>query len=174
MISLITLLYCTWFNLTFINNHDKKLRIFNFFMRSYYYVSKMKSVLYHHPHIELRKSPIHGYGVFATEDIPADTILEEVSFIAVPDNVARDYVFQYPRGGTPLSETIGIRTEHALPLGYACIYNHSDNANASWRTDTNTRLFVFFTLSDIKKNDEIRTYYGSDSYWKYHSHVNKQ
>ena len=143
-------------------------------MRLYYYVSKMKTVLYHHPHIELRKSAIHGYGVFATEDIPSDTILEEVSFIAVPDNVAHDYVFQYPRGGTPLSETIGIKTEHALPLGYACIYNHSDNANASWRTDTMNRLFVFFTVSEIKKDDEIRTYYGSDSYWQHHPHVHKQ
>ena len=133
----------------------------------------MKSVLYHHPHIELRKSSVHGYGVFATEDIPSDAILEEVSFITVPDNVARDYVFIYPRGGTPLSETIGITPVHALPLGYGCIYNHSDDPNASWRTDTINKLFVFFTLSDIKKDDEIRTYYGSDSYWQHYPYVNK-
>lgn len=61
-----------------------------------------------------------------------------------------------------------------LPLGYACIYNHSDNANASWRTDVTNRLFVFFTQSYIKKDEEIRTYYGPDSYWNAHPHVNKQ
>ena len=133
----------------------------------------MKTVLYQHPHIELRKSSIHGYGVFATEDIPAGTILEEVPFIGVPDRVARDYVFLYPRAGTPLSETIGITPEHALPFGYGCIYNHADDANASWSTDTKNRLFIFFTLSDIKKDQEIRTYYGSDTYWKEHPHVTK-
>lgn len=142
-------------------------------MHSSYYISKMKNVLYQSPNIELRKSAIHGYGVFATENIPANTILEELPFITVPDNVARDYVFIYPRGGTPLSETIGITPVHALPLGYGCIYNHSDDANASWRTDTINKLFVFFTLSDIKKNDEIRTYYGSDSYWSAHPNIKK-
>ncbi len=134
----------------------------------------MKTVLYQHPDIEVRKSPIHGYGVFATKDIEPNTILEEVPFISVPDGVAHDYVFLFPRAGTPLTETIGVKTELTLPMGYACIYNHADNANASWRTDVANRLFIFFTQSYIKKDEEIKTYYGPDSYWVEHPHVNKQ
>lgn len=133
----------------------------------------MKPVLYKHPHIEVRQSPVHGYGVFATEDIGVDTILEEISFVSVPVGIASDYVFAFPRGGTPVEDTIGVQREHVLPFGYACIYNHSDIPNATWKTDTKTRLFVFYTISPIKKNEEIRTFYGPDSYWAEHPNVKK-
>lgn len=34
--------------------------------------------------IQVKKSPVEGYGVFATEDIPSGTTLEEVPFILMP------------------------------------------------------------------------------------------
>lgn len=133
----------------------------------------MKSVLYQNPNIEVRKSPVHGYGVFAKQNLPADIILEETPFISVPNGIAADYVFAFPRGGTPPEEAEGIPKEHVLPFGYACIYNHSDTPNASWSTKVKEKLFVFFTLREIKKDEEIRTFYGSDSYWALYPHVNK-
>ena len=36
------------------------------------------------PKIEVRKSSIHGYGVFANADIEIGEILEECHFISVP------------------------------------------------------------------------------------------
>ena len=44
----------------------------------------MKDVLYHNPKIEIRKSPISGYGVFAIEDISENEILEEIPFLTIP------------------------------------------------------------------------------------------
>jgi uncharacterized protein len=133
----------------------------------------MKNKLIHHPHIELRKSPIHGYGVFASDFICKDTILEEVPFLEIPRNVAFDYLFAYPRGGTPEEEMIGVDSTTALALGFASLYNHGDRANASWRTDTKNKLFVFFAQEDIQKDEEILVYYGPSSYWVEHPHVNK-
>lgn len=43
----------------------------------------MKDVLYRNPHIEIRKSPVHGYGVFAKRNIPADTPLEECPYVNI-------------------------------------------------------------------------------------------
>ena len=96
----------------------------------------MKNELYRHPHIQIKKSPIHGYGIFATEDIPKDTVIEEVGFVEVQEGVLFDYVFLYPKFDTPDEDKIGIKMKYAIPFGFACIYNHSDNNNASWKTDT--------------------------------------
>jgi hypothetical protein len=134
----------------------------------------MKTKLYHHPNIEIRMSNIHGYGVFATDDIGPNVILEEVPFVTIHQGVAHDYAFLFPRGGTPLEETIGVKNEIVLALGYASLYNHAEYPNASWKTDVSNRLFVFFTKDFIQKNEEITVYYGPDSYWSEHPHVNKQ
>ena len=43
-------------------------------------------VLYHNPKIEIRKSPIHGWGIFAKEFIKKDEILEEIPFLIIPQS----------------------------------------------------------------------------------------
>lgn len=123
----------------------------------------MNEKLFRHKHIEMRKSPIHGYGVFATEDIHPGEVLEEVMFLPVPNNVLNNYIFRYPRANTPNAENIPV--EAAIPLGFGCIYNHSNTPNASWYTDIKRKLFVFYVLARITKDQEIRTYYGDASYW---------
>lgn len=133
----------------------------------------MKTVLFRHPHIEIRKSSIHGYGIFAKEDIAVNTILEEVPFIYIPYEVKPEYLFAYPRGGTPEEEIRGVESGCALPFGYACLYNHGEYANASWKTDTMNSLFIFFTQKDVHKDEELLVYYGSDSYWEKHPHVKR-
>ena len=64
----------------------------------------MKDRVFFNPKIELRKSTIHGWGVFAKEDIEANEILEEDPFLKLP--IAKgessplfiDYRFNYPSG----------------------------------------------------------------------------
>jgi hypothetical protein len=133
----------------------------------------MKPVLFRHPHIEIRQSPIHGHGIFAKEDILADTVLEEVPFIYVSYEVKPDYLFAYPRGGTPEEDMVGVKHGCALPFGYACLYNHGECANSSWKTDTKHSLFVFFTQKDVRKDEELLVYYGPDSYWSEHPSIKK-
>lgn len=141
-------------------------------MHASYYVSKMKNVLYQSPNIELRQSVGHGYGVFAKENFSSGSLLEECSFIEIPPSVKSDYVFLYPRGGTPNVENI--KPIYALVFGYATLYNHGDFANATWITDVETQTFVFYAQTDIKKDEEILIYYGGDTdYWNFFSGVKK-
>lgn len=123
----------------------------------------MKPVLYQSPSLEVRTSNIHGYGIFARNDIPSGSLLEECTFIQIPEGVKNDYVFWYPRGGTPNSENI--KFSHVIVFGYGSLYNHADHANATWFTDIDRKLFLFYSQSDIKKDEEILIYYGDDSYW---------
>lgn len=123
----------------------------------------MTEGLFRHKHIEMRKSPIHGYGVFATEDIAPGEILEEVPFLPVPNNVLSRYVFRYPRNNTPNAENVPVET--VVASGFGSFYNHSNIPNASWSTDIKNKLFIFYTVSRISKNQEIRIYYGDENYW---------
>ena len=124
----------------------------------------MKDILYHNPKIEIRKSSVHGYGVFAKDDISKDEVLEEIPFLSLPmspfesSSLFIDYRFNFPSGG-------GGWVEQTIPFGFACIYNHSNQNNAIWFTDNENRLFIFLAKSDIKKDEEICTYYGDVSYW---------
>ena len=112
--------------------------------------------------MEVRKSPVHGWGVFAKEDINSGEVLEEIYFLIIPtasneaSSIFIDYRFNYPR----------TEPKHqVIPFGFACIYNHSNSPNARWDTDEENQLFVFTATKDIKKDEEIFTYYGGDSYW---------
>jgi len=130
-----------------------------------------------HKNIEVRKSDIQGYGVFATNFIKKDELLEQCHWIQIPTNPCTVcqtklgkgdislqfqlvYSFSFPRRydyNYQKTEWAG-----ALPLGFGCIYNSRDytnEQNADWRTDLKTNLFEFFTIKDIQKDEEILTDY---------------
>ena len=108
--------------------------------------------------IEVKKSSIHGYGVFATDSILKGEILEECHFMSIPvdeyENYNRltDFVFLYP---------IDNPTRLAWPFGNGCIYNSSSNPNADWSIDIERKLFIFKSITDINKGEEIFTNYTS-------------
>lgn len=104
----------------------------------------------------VKKSPIHGYGVFADQDIEEDDIIEECHTLVFPQSIPAlsNYAFK------------GVNTQNGmlslLPLGYACIYNHSDKPNAYFDFDSNTTLLVFRSLRLIRCGEEICTFYGDN------------
>lgn len=122
----------------------------------------MKDKLFFNSKIELRKSNIHGWGVFAKDKIYLNEILEEIPFLVLPINKGDmsslfiDYRFNFPSGDWRYQ---------VLPMGFACYYNHSNSPNAGWHTDDENEIFVFTTNRDIEKDEEICTYYGDDNYW---------
>lgn len=113
----------------------------------------------------IAKSKIHGYGVFAKEDLFPGDVIEVTPLIDVGFLLDRghnnliNYVFKYP------PKLKGKIEKLVLPLGYGCIYNHSDNPNADWRLSEDKEMFEFFCLSAIKINEEICTFYGPE-YWE--------
>jgi SET domain-containing protein len=113
--------------------------------------------------IEIKESPGKGLGVFATEDIEKEEVIEECLLLKLPiekgemSSLFLDYRFNYPQSGE--------WTEQVLPMGYGVYYNHSSTNNAYWRDHPSIRAFQFVANRKIEKGEEICTFYGDDGYW---------
>ena len=129
----------------------------------------MKNILFFSDKLEVRKSSIHGYGVFAKSNIVKNELLEECHYIKIDvldDNINK-YKYNWPR-------TLKDFKYHTLPLGFACIYNstksNGDN-NVDWDTDIINNIYVFRAIKDIEKDEELLVYYG-DNYWEWFKQLN--
>ena len=122
----------------------------------------MKERLYVNNKIEVKLSLVHGYGVFAKEQIEKNEILEECLFVIQPQkNIYNiDYTYRFPKSG-PLKY-------NALVLGNGSVYNSSktlEGRNATWDIDAHHNIFIFQSTRTIAKDEEIFTYYG-DPWWQ--------
>ena len=117
----------------------------------------------YNPKIYVDKSPVHGWGVFAKEDIMQGEVFEECPVLTLPiekgevTSLLIDYRFNWPQGSEP--------EEQVFPLGYGGLYNHSENANAYWVSNLENKTFQFISHREIKKGEEIFTWYGDMNYW---------
>ena len=117
----------------------------------------------HNPKVYVDKSPVHGWGVFAKEDIMEGEVFEECPVLTLPiekgevTSLLIDYRFNWPQGGE--------WEEQVFPLGYGGLYNHSENANAYWISNLENKTFQFISHREIKKGEEIFTWYGDVNYW---------
>lgn len=119
--------------------------------------------LLRNPSLVIKISPIHGRGVFATDDIPAGAILEECHFIELTetnfkniDPALQEYVFSIDK--TPDNPS----TVYVVVLGISSALNHSRNhANTGWRFDRSRKVIVFKALKDIPAGAELFINYNS-------------
>lgn len=113
--------------------------------------------------VYIDKSPVHGWGVFAKTDIEENEVIEECTILTLPINKGEvsplliDYRFNWPQGNDFEEQVIG--------LGYASLYNHSQNPNAFWVSDIPKRTFKFISNKKILEGEEIFTWYGDVNYW---------
>jgi SET domain-containing protein len=114
--------------------------------------------------IYIDKSPVHGWGVFAKIDIDENEIIEECPVLTLPiskgevTSLLIDYRFNWPQGNDFEEQVVG--------LGYASLYNHNNNANAFWVSDTNKKTFKFISNRRISAGEEIFIWYGDVGYWE--------
>lgn len=113
----------------------------------------VKEKLIRHPHIVIKKSPIHGYGVFADADIAKGEILEECFSIAGPSKYMKTPSFIHYVFGDDEDLVM-------IPLGSGCIYNHSEIPNADYFFECDNLIIFFKAIKPIKKGEEIFIYYG--------------
>ena len=131
----------------------------------------MVNKLYHNPKLEIRKSPVHGYGVFAKDDIKKGELLEECFYMVQPgisQVYNMDYLYAWPDYGKPKYMTV--------LLGYGSMYNSSkkqNDCNAHYKTNVENHIFVFSAIKDIKKDIEILIWYGPD-WWTEHKRESLQ
>jgi SET domain-containing protein len=122
----------------------------------------------------LKKSEIHGLGVFAKQDIKEQEKIEVCKLLRLGwrmayqhDPVVKDYCWGNMSCACEQCKIHGPTTY--LALGYGSIYNHSDNPNSNISFDYKNQVFVVVASRDISNGEEIFVTYG-DSYWKYRSH----
>lgn len=120
---------------------------------------------YVNPKIEVRKSKIHGVGVYAKKGIKKNEVLEECHYIILKDaqwdKVPRplwEYIFSWT------NELPDSKAKAAVVFGSGALYNSSSKPNADWETSVKKNRFIFFATRDIKAGEEILVDYGDD-YW---------
>lgn len=98
----------------------------------------------------IKKSPVSGYGVFANQDFAQGDIIEECHSLKVStsETELKNYYFA-------ANSKLKI-----IPLGYGCIYNHSQFPNADWEYFADDNLLVYTAIRPIKAGEEILISYG--------------
>jgi len=119
--------------------------------------SLIKDVLRRNLNIEIRRSVIHGWGVFAKQKINQYTLLEEAPYFAVPDEQL-SYAPECERYSYWLTDN-----SQLIGMGYAGLYNHSDSANASYEIDYVNQVIRHYSIFDIEANQEITLDYGKEN-----------
>lgn len=123
------------------------------------------------PSLVVKKSPIHGYGVFTQSLINQNSIIEICYIIELEfrdkyhkDRVILDYCYT-----TSLKDNDSIKHGNRLILltGNGMLYNHRENNNAEWTFDYNERKAILISKTNLNIDDEITINYG-DGYWKRH------
>ena len=127
----------------------------------------MKNILYRNE-IEIRKSKVHGYGVFAKKDIMAGEILEECHYTKLSskdiDNVDSKYTWYWPkrRGDNGAKPPHSFR---AFLFGYASLYNSAEKVEdrmVNYYTSEEDNIFIFECVKNIKKDQEILSWYNKE------------
>jgi hypothetical protein len=114
---------------------------------------------------EVRKSQVHGYGVFAKEPIEAGELIEEVKMLKLSlrkghthDQIINDYAWVNSACKCAKCEAEG--PTNYMALGYGSIYNHSETPNALTRTDYKTEIRLITAIRRIEQDEEIFVTYG--------------
>eukprot|EP00669_Euglena_mutabilis_P010998 TRINITY_DN5686_c0_g1_i1.p1 TRINITY_DN5686_c0_g1~~TRINITY_DN5686_c0_g1_i1.p1 ORF type:complete len:197 (-),score=60.75 TRINITY_DN5686_c0_g1_i1:643-1212(-) len=110
--------------------------------------------------VRVGKSPLHGRGVFAVRDLPANTIVEVCPTLTLDKEacvhqkcILMDYLFESEEG------------DHmVIAMGYGMMYNSAKNPNVLHYFDIDGNM-VFVAKRDIVKGEELFHYYGEE--WWY-------
>lgn len=110
----------------------------------------MKAKLFQNKLI-VKKSLMHGYGVFAEKTIKKGEKIEECYIIITKgkDKALGDFYFDVNR-------------KYAIFTGFGCIYNHSDDPNADYIINAKKRLTTIKAARKILKGEEIFLSYGDE------------
>ena len=132
--------------------------------------------LYVSPKIYVADSKIHGRGVFTSEDLLPDEIIEQAHVIHPVnksannlDDTYRKYFFAWPFLNKNWKDYVNeygflpanLISYPACVLGFGMIYNHNKlNANASFEANTQENFLEFKAKRKIEAREEITICYN--------------
>lgn len=143
-------------------------------------------VIFNPQRLIVRETELAGRGVFAPQEIPAGTVLEEAPVLVLAkeewetgklnDGVLGSYAFNWSNGGMAVGLGIGENDSgHSLLPGSsipcaACMFNHSSSPNVNYtrlmpsKTSPNQRPCLKFTaFRTIKAGEELFISYSADA-----------
>jgi hypothetical protein len=121
--------------------------------------------LFRHPNLVVAPCKF-GHGVFATEDIPADTTLEECYHLRIRKEHCSGIMDDYVYNIAPEEDDPQEASEcYSLPLGCGSIFNHSDDHNTEYWHDSDRDLIVFHTIKEVSAGEQLFINYGKD-WWE--------
>lgn len=105
-----------------------------------------------HPGLYYAPSGKHRYGMYCTEDIVRDSVIEICPIIVLPGEQAREIV----RGYVLYEYYFEWKKDSiAIALGYGSLYNHSEHPNAIFEPDFKSQFIIFRSLMEIPAGHEI-------------------
>jgi hypothetical protein len=134
------------------------------------------------PRLEVKWVPeVNGRGVFAKEDIPVNTVIERAPILHIPQRIINMGYWFCQAEGIP-SESFVIdqymidwgNDIAGMPLGWAGIYNHSDNNNSrlsEWDSVDRSVVGVI-TIRDIQAGEQVTVTYG-ETFFRQKGYVKK-
>lgn len=110
------------------------------------------------PYLYIDKTATMGRGVFTSEDIPADTLIEIAPVVVMSaadrahldKTLLHDYIFVWGKD----------ENQCCMALGYVPIYNHSYKSNCDYIMDFDEDVIFVKTVADIKKGEELTINYN--------------
>lgn len=117
------------------------------------------------PKVGVRKSAVHGYGVFAREVIEAGELIEESKLLKLgwrrhytKDPVLYDYVWVNKSCNCRECEEHG--SNQYIALGLGSLYNHADEPNTVLKTNFRTEVITIRASKRIEQGAEVFVSYG--------------
>jgi SET domain-containing protein len=101
-----------------------------------------------------------GRGVFTSENIEADTAIEESPVIVMSceerklldQTLLHDYIFEWGKN----------KDQCCMALGYIPLYNHAYKANCEYEMDFENQVIRIKTVRFIKSGEELFINYNGD------------
>jgi len=112
------------------------------------------------PHIFFAPSPLGGRGVFTSEPIPKDSLIEICPVIVLPEEelpiihktFLHDYYFLWGEN----------EEQCAIALGFGSLYNHAYDSNAEYIIDLDELTIDIYSVRDIEAGEEITVNYNGE------------
>jgi SET domain-containing protein len=132
----------------------------------------------HYQKISVRRSSLHGWGVFADEVILPNEMVEVAPGVLLQQSFLNACHYVATAEGMPPEEImldqygIGWTDGRAFfPLGWVGLYNHSDNPSAEF-VYVSDELVGIRSLKEISPDQEITVNYG-DHWWRQKGYLQK-
>lgn len=109
--------------------------------------------------LEVRQSTVHGFGVFALEDIDEGETIEECYIVYTTQECPQLF-----------NHYFCVEKKIIIAFGYGSIYNHANFPNADYNVLVDQPVMFFTATKPIKQGEEIFIYYGPQWFKKRYMH----